>query len=215
MICAYDKNYLEKARVSLGRMLDFAVYDLNYNITDFFNMFVNSGVAKCFECGDSSILTGKSGVELAYLVLDSLSEKNDKKIKPKYTSNRSAEYWAGWALAYYQWYTSLSFSEIIKYIPVKKIVAMYSKYHEMDIRQFVDEMNRLYYSNKKNTNLKEKRLQVGLSQSQLSELSSVPLRTIQQYEQRQKNINSAKLETVVALAKALSCQPTDLMELSE
>lgn len=215
MICAYDKNYLEKARVSLGRMLDFAVYDLKYDITDFFNLFISSGIAKRFESGDSSILTGKSGVELAYLVLDSLSENTDKKIKPKHTSNRSPEYWIGWALAYYQWYTSLSFSEIIKYIPVKNIVAIYPKYHEMDIRQFVDEMNRLYQSNKKHTNLKERRLQVGLSQSQLSELSSVPLRTIQQYEQRQKNINFAKLETVVALAKVLSCQAIDLMELME
>lgn len=215
MICAYDKVYLEKARVSLGRMLDFAVYDLKYNISDFFNMFISSGIAKRFESGESSILAGKSGVELAYSVLDSFSENADKKIVPKYSANRSAEYWAGWALAYYQWQTALSFSEIIKYIPIKNIVAMYPKYHEMDIRQFVDEINRLYKANKKNTNLKDRRLRSGLSQSQLAELSSVPLRTIQQYEQRQKNINSAKLETVVALAKALSCQATDLMELQE
>lgn len=215
MICAYDKIYLEKARVSLGRMLDFAVYDLNYDITDFFNMFIGSGIAKRFESGESTILCGKSGTELAYSVLDSLSENTDKKIKPEYTSNRSAEYWTGWALAYYQWYTSLSFSEIMKYIPIKNIVAMYSKYHEMDIRQFVDEMNRLYKSNKKTTNLKDRRLQAGLSQNQLAKLSSVPLRTIQQYEQRRKNINSAKFETVVALSKALSCQPMDLMELLE
>ena len=29
MICAYDKVYLDKARTALGRMLDFAVYDLS------------------------------------------------------------------------------------------------------------------------------------------------------------------------------------------
>lgn len=211
MICAYDKIYLEKARVSLGRMLDFAVYDLKYDITFFFNMFISSGLAKRFEDGESSILTGKSGIELAYAVLD----YTNVNIHPKYSSNRSPEYWAGWSLAYYQWQTALSFSEIIKYIPIKDIVSMYSKYHEMDIRQFVDEMNRLYNSGKKNTNLKERRLQAKLSQNQLSKLSSVPLRTIQQYEQRKKNINSAKFETVVALSKALSCQPIDLMELSE
>ena len=28
MICAYDKIYLDKARTVLGRMLDFAVHDL-------------------------------------------------------------------------------------------------------------------------------------------------------------------------------------------
>ena len=36
MIHAYDKVYLEKARVALGRMLDFAVFDLKYDISDFF-----------------------------------------------------------------------------------------------------------------------------------------------------------------------------------
>ena len=35
MIHAYDKVYLEKARTALGRMLDFAVYDLKYEIGDF------------------------------------------------------------------------------------------------------------------------------------------------------------------------------------
>lgn len=215
MICAYDKIYLEKARVSLGRMLDFAVYDLKYNISDFFNMFISSGIAKCFENGYSSIITGKSGVELAYAVLESLKENVPTNIQPKYSANRSPEYWAGWALAYYQWQTALSFSEIVKYIPIENIVAMYSKYHEMDIRKFVDEMNRLYKIIKKNTNLKDRRLQAGISQSQLAELSSVPLRTIQQYEQRRKNINFAKLETVLALSKVLYCQPTDLMELQE
>ena len=36
MIHAYDKIYLDKARTALGRMLDFAVYDLKYDIEDFF-----------------------------------------------------------------------------------------------------------------------------------------------------------------------------------
>ena len=45
MMHAYDKLYLEKARTSLGRMLDFAVYDLKYNASDFFELFIASGVA--------------------------------------------------------------------------------------------------------------------------------------------------------------------------
>ena len=35
MIHAYDKVYLEKARTTLARMLDFAVYDLKYDIEEF------------------------------------------------------------------------------------------------------------------------------------------------------------------------------------
>ena len=42
MIHAYDKVYLEKARVALGRMLDFAVFDLKYDISDFFALFIHS-----------------------------------------------------------------------------------------------------------------------------------------------------------------------------
>ena len=37
MICAYDKVYLDKARVVLARMMDFAVYDLHYKLRDFFD----------------------------------------------------------------------------------------------------------------------------------------------------------------------------------
>ncbi|MBR2037578.1 MAG: XRE family transcriptional regulator, partial [Lachnospiraceae bacterium] len=70
MICAYDKLYLEKARVALGRMLDFAVYELKYDVTVFFDTFIASGVAKEFENGDAGVVVGKSGVELAYEVLE-------------------------------------------------------------------------------------------------------------------------------------------------
>ena len=67
---AYDKLYLEKARTALGRMLDFAVHDLKHDLSAFFNLFIASGIAERFEHGDFTILAGKSGIELAYMVLD-------------------------------------------------------------------------------------------------------------------------------------------------
>ena len=60
MMHAYDKLYLEKARTSLGRMLDFAVYDLKFDLTSFFDLFIASGVADRFGHGDFTILAGKS-----------------------------------------------------------------------------------------------------------------------------------------------------------
>lgn len=39
MMHAYDKLYLDKARTALARMLDFAVYDLHYDISEFFELF--------------------------------------------------------------------------------------------------------------------------------------------------------------------------------
>lgn len=211
MIRAYDKVYLDKARTTLGRMLDFAVYDLKYDIAVFFDLFIKSGVAKRFETGDFAVIAGMSGVELAYEVLEQYGVKSER-IKPNYTASRSEEFWTGWSLAYYQWETSMSFAEIVRYVPIKDIIALYQPYHEMDIRQFVDKMNAMYKAEKPETNLKFLRQKVGLSQRDLADLSGVPVRTIQQYEQRQKSINKAQVEYLVVLAKVLCCEVEDLME---
>lgn len=213
MICAYDKVYLEKARTALARMLDFAVYDLNYDISVFFDMFLSSGLAGRFEKGESAVLAGRSGVELAYDVLAAV-DPGAKRIKPRYSTSRSAEYWVGWALAYYQWKTALSFSNIIKRVSIQEIMALYIPYHEMDIRQFADKMNELYSRAKPDTNLKMIRTRTGLSQKELAEQSGVPIRTIQQYEQRRKNINKASAEYIVALSKVLFCSPDELLEVT-
>ncbi|MCD8323931.1 MAG: helix-turn-helix domain-containing protein [Clostridiales bacterium] len=211
MIRAYDETYVEKARVALGRMLDFAVYDLNYDITLFFDWFLDSGIAEDFGRGDCSLLVGKSGVELACEVLERIG-KNLEPVSARYAAGRSEEYWTGWALAYYQWRTALPFREIVRHIPIMDIQALYSPYHEMDIRQFSDQMDVLYRHAQPETNLKRLRQKTGLTQKELSAQSGVPLRTIQQYEQRQKNINKAQAEYLFQLASALVCQADDLLE---
>lgn len=214
MIRAYDKVYLDKARVAMGRMLDFAVYDLKYEISSFFELFISSGVAARFEKGDFSVIVGMSGVELAYYVLEKANVPIER-MKPNYTIDRSEEYWTGWALAYYQWETAQKFEDIIQHVPITKIVQLYSPYHEMDIRHFCDKMNELYRNAKPETNLKQFRQKAELSQKQLAELSGVPLRTIQQYEQRQKNINKAQAEYLVMLARTLYCSVEELLEKTE
>lgn len=123
-------------------MLDFAVYELHYDLFKFCDLFLISGIAQRFDDGDFTVLVGKSGTELAYEVLEK-SGVPAKHIKPQYTADRSEEYWTGWALAYFQWEIVLSFAEITKYVPILQICAMYTPYHEMDIRQFCDEMRRL------------------------------------------------------------------------
>lgn len=211
MICAYDKTYLEKAKISLGRMMDFAVYDLEYDIEEFFQLFIESGVAKRFENGDSATLAGKSGVELAYEVLEH-TQGDYKRTKPNYTANRSEEYWTGYVLAYYQWLKAKSFKDIVEHVPMKRIKALYSPYHEMDVRQFVDKMDELYKTENPDTNLKKRRMDAEISQKELAEISGVPLRTIQEYEQGRKNINKAQVEYLAMLAQALCCDIKDLLE---
>ena len=51
---------------------------------------------------------------------------------------RSVEYWIGWSLCFYQWYSGKSFKEINEFVNIGEFEAIYSKYHEMDIMQLVD-----------------------------------------------------------------------------
>ena len=200
MIHAYDKSYLSAAQKNLARMLDYLVNDLHYPLEMAWQWFVTSELSARFEQGDCSVLVGLSGVELARAVLEQAGEVVPMQ-KPSYAYDRSPEYWTGWALAYYQWLTSLRFAEIEQAVPITK-----------DVRQFADKMNELYRAAKPETNLKAMRTLAGLSQSELAGQADVPVRTIQQYEQRQKDINKAQAETLLRLARALNCNVEDLME---
>ena len=211
MIHAYDKSYLSNAQKNLACMLDYLVNELDNPIEDAWEWFLGSKAAIQFEQGDCSVIAGKSGIELAYAVLEDAGKEKPDTIQ-MLPYNRSREYWTGWALAYYQWETGVPFSEIEEAIPVQEICMLYEPYHEMDIRQLTDRLNELYHEANPDTRLKTARVIAGLSQSELAEISGVSVRTIQQYEQRQKNINKAQTEYLVMLAKALSCTVEDLLE---
>ena len=89
---------------------------------------------------------------------------------------------------------------------------MYSPYHEMDISQFVDEIDRLYRAVHPETNLRRMRECFGISQGDLASISGVSVRTIQEFEQRRKDINKAQLDTVYPLAQALCTTIESLVE---
>lgn len=209
MIHAYDEVYLERAQRILGVAFDFAVNGLKIELKDFYWMFLASGYAKRMEYGDYRVIAGSSGAELVYNV----TEASGVEIpigRYSGTIDRSPEYWAGWALAYFQWYSAIKYAEIIGAMTMEEIVSLYNPYHEMDIKQFCDKMmEKLSPSNE--AKLKKYRTQAGLSQSELARATEVPLRTLQQYEQQQKDINKARGEYLVKLARVLKCEPGDLI----
>lgn len=211
MIHAYDKCYLAAAQKNLARMLDYLTNSLKYPIEKAWQFFLMSEMSARFEQGDCSVTVGMSGIELANKVLEQAGEQLPASV-PTFTFDRSPEYWTGWAVAYYQWDTSLTFSDIDKVVPITDICRMYNPYHEMDIRQFVDKMNELYHAAVPDTNLKRLRILSGMSQAELAEQSGISKRTIQQYEQRQKDINKAQSETLLKLSRALNCQMEELLE---
>ncbi|WP_432648262.1 helix-turn-helix domain-containing protein [Mitsuokella sp.] len=211
MIRAYDKIYLASAQKNLGRMLDYLVNTLNYPLKVAWQLFLTNDLSVRFEQGDYSVLVGLSGAELARALLMQ-SDESISTLSPSYPYDRSPEFWTGWALAYYQWFTGLRFTEIEQAVPITDVRLLYIPYHEMDIRQFVDRMNEQYRIAKPETNLKALRTLTGQSQAQLALLSGVPLRTIQQYEQRKKDINRAQAKTLAQLARTLKCDMEDLLE---
>lgn len=61
-------------------------------------------------------------------------------------------------------------------------------------------------------NLRSLQKAAGLSQSQLAKASGVGLRSIQLYEQRQKDINKAHAIALYRLSRALRCTMEQLLE---
>ncbi len=211
MMNAYDFTLLNKARISLANMFDYAVNDCSYEITLFFLWFVNSPYSELFECGDSHTIAGMSGIELAREII-SENENDVEYIEPSCFVGRSPEYWLGWALAYYQWEKNISFKKIADKPGIESILLMYKKYHEMDITHFVVELDRMRAEENHIASLKRLRLYAGMSQSELAAATGIPVRTIQQYEQKQKDINNAKVDYIIKLSTALYCRPEDILE---
>ena len=85
-------------------------------------------------------------------------------------------------------------------------------YHEMDLRQFSDKMHMLCRERQKETHLKRLRTYSNLTQKALAEKTGIPIRTIQQYEQKQKDINRASGQYLRQFASVLNCRMEDLLE---
>ena len=210
MIRAYDEMYLRNARSLLADCLDYATYTEEYEPAVFYNMFIKCDIARRFEKGDPFILSGISGVELALRVI----EKNTGRYEPRtrvYHSGRSREYWAGWAVAYYQWYSACNLIRLEELIPFESILLMYDKYHEMDIMHFVDRVEEIRRVARLNSYLKMYRERMGFSQSELANKTGIPVKTLQHYEQGTKSLAKANASYVLSLARTLGCRPEELV----
>lgn len=211
MIRAYNESYLNDAKGTLSQFFDYLINDCEMPVDWVSALFVSSGYAEQFERGNPLILAGMSGIELARAVV-SESYREKELPEPRYADGLSPEYWAGWALAEYQWYSAKRFSDIFRCVKLSQIVAMYSVYHEMDISKFISAMEERCASVVLPSKLKALRENRNLSQSELSAASGVSLRSIQMYEQRINDINKAQAGTVYKLSRAIGCNVEDLLE---
>ena len=117
---AYSELYLNNAMNTLATMFDYAVNIINEDIDIAFKRFIDSGAATHFESGDPNLIAGKSGVELYWL----FSKTSFNVFSGYQMLYRTPQFWLGWSLAYYQWYTGLSFEQIGRNLPPSRIIAM-------------------------------------------------------------------------------------------
>ena len=208
---AYSEAYLSDVVENQGKLFDFVAHTFPENDTeDFINTYMKSKTRKSIDDSMAYVNT-MDAKELWNYFID--TEKYHLK-KGKALGGFMPD-WIGEFYAYYQWYYNLEFEQITDKVTITSILLMYQKYHEMDIRQFVyglDEMRACHHK-RQVARLQEYRKRISFSQKELAEKADVPLRTIQQYEQKQKNINHARADYVIRLAKALYCRPEDLLEL--
>ena len=134
---AYDESYLNDAMNALGEMLDYAVVDCGRDPDEFFDWFIVSGIAAQFERGNPKFVAGMSGAEIAREVIFRVT--GNRETRPATQSlDRSPEYWAGWILAYYQWYRNLRFAAIAEGgLPPSAVIERYIL-HEADVSKFVE-----------------------------------------------------------------------------
>ena len=211
MIRAYQEIYLSKAQSVMGDVFDYAVNTCDIHGTDFVKLFIISSVSKRMENGEPAYLAGKSGIEIVREIVAETKGK-EIQIEPQEHFGRSKEYWIGWAAAYYQWYSGRRYRDIFKVLSFEDLQKIYYTLHEADISKFVDIVDSRITEYYPETNLKRIRITYGFTQAELAKRSGVSLRSIQMYEQRNKNINKASADTMYSLAKALGCTMEDLIE---
>ena len=203
MIHAYDEYYLSQTQHKLGVIFELAVHFEKLDIDDFAKKFIASKISKAFEKADPIYVSGKSANELLGLILDKPA------VEVEQGMSCPPEHWVGYVLAYAQWYFNISFKELIEKFPCSQLALSYFPYHEMDITQTIALIEKRL--EKKNT-LKEIRLKRGLSQSELSKISGVPLRSIKAYEQGSVELEKVQAETLYVLARTLDCTIEDLLK---
>lgn len=211
MTHAYDSRYLDDAAKNLGEAMEYAASSCQMNMDDFLTLFIGSGYAERFGAGVPKYVSGLSGTELAMDILVKSGLASDcPPARIEYAC--PSQYWCGYILAYYQWYTGRSFKDIQRHITMRDIEKLYPALHEASEQKFVDTLNHMIQRVNPPTRLQTQRKLCGYSQRELAEKVGVNLRTLQQYEIRAKDINKAAGATLLALSKALGCQVKDLLE---
>ena len=97
-------------------------------------------------------------------------------------------------------------------VPFDALRSLYYPWHEASEERVARLVCDMAKKASRQTKLALARKKLKKTQQDLAYESGVSLRSIQMYEQRQRNINEASVTSVRAIAKALHCNIEDLLE---
>ncbi len=233
MTHAYDENYLDDAMCCLAEAFEYACLDLGQEADEFSALFVSSKSGRSFEVGEPRVVAGMSGEELVLRLLSEtgvltqgpsrtaeIIRLSGKVTAVEYSSlpttrlrvEKGPEYWAGWVYAYAQWETSWNFKTIFQAIPAHDALVLYPTLHEAPEGKFVSVLRKRCQQHESETRLAAVRRARGITQRSLAEQAGVSVRSVQMWEQRNKDINKAQAASLTSLARVLGCETSALLE---
>lgn len=153
MTHAYSQLYLDGVSCSVGSMLHYAVARYHFDGDDFLGRFIQSGVAEQIENGNPRYIAGKSGLELFLDVMEATDRgvstaasqdtgtAENYDLSPDFFFFYSEDFWVGWLLAHYQWYSERSFKDILSVIPYEKLLKLYRTFREENVERSYEVMD--------------------------------------------------------------------------
>ena len=124
----YPDFWLESQSENLGIFFDVAINQCGYSPEKITDYFIKCKMADLMSKGHPRFSAGCNGEELLDLCLDA-NNVNSHSIEDFEGSQTSKEYWAGYMLAIYQWESGRNFVDILKAVPLSKIIDAYTPLH--------------------------------------------------------------------------------------
>ena len=110
MIRAYSELYVDDAMQTLAETFDYVSDGRQADML--FHDFIVSGAAEQFGRGNPRYLNMPSQV-----LFEEITGKRPPRKRAQF--EKSPEYWCGFVLAYYQWFTGLRFEQIGRRLPLR------------------------------------------------------------------------------------------------
>ena len=201
MTHAYQEMYLNNAQALLGDAFDYAINACGIAGDSFMELFSVSSVSNRIENGEAAYIMGKSGIEAAVDVLVETTGKAST-AKPKVNFNRSRDIGSAGPSPTTSGSPAGSSAIFLRSSRLKICSGCMRLSTKRTSAKFADIADAKVCEYFADTNLKRIRTLYGCTQAELARRSNVSLRSIQMYEQRNKDINKASAKLFSALRKS-------------